>query len=56
MIKRIEKIVLIVRPPITCLFEPAVRIRQPLRQIEPLLGVPEQVIGSMLEREFEIRK
>ena len=41
---------------ITFVFEPAERIRQTPSQIEPMLGVPEQVIGPIVEREFENRK
>jgi hypothetical protein len=37
-------------------FEPAERIRQNPRQIEPMLSVPEQVIGPIVERKFENRK
>jgi len=37
-------------------FEPAERIRQNPRQIEPMLSVPEQVIGPIVDRKFENRK
>jgi hypothetical protein len=38
------------------LFEPAERIRQTPSQIEPMLGVPKQVIGPIVERKFENKK
>jgi hypothetical protein len=37
-------------------FGPAERIRQTLTQIEPMLGVPEQAIGPIVERKFENRR
>ena len=37
-------------------FEPAERIRQNPRQIEPMLSVSEQIIGPIVERKFENRK
>jgi hypothetical protein len=36
--------------------EPEKRIRQNPGKIEPLLGVSEQAIGSIVERKFESRK
>jgi hypothetical protein len=37
-------------------FEPERRISQTPRQIEPKLGVPEQVIGPNVERKFKTEK
>jgi hypothetical protein len=37
-------------------FEPEKKIRQDPGKIEPLLGVSEQVFGSIVERKFESGK
>jgi len=49
IVRRMKKI----ENSISFVFGPAERIRQPPSQIEPILGVSEQVIGPIVRRKFD---